>query len=147
MIGEGDEVAVHYVGKLDDGMIFDTTEGKDPFTFVVGGGLVLPKFEKNVLGMEVGESTSFLISADDAYGSVQEDLFIEIPIERVPHHIEPSVGMLLDVPFKGVKVPYPVKIIQVTDIAITIDANHPLAGKDLSFKVEVVSVLGASGKD
>jgi len=137
---EGCTVTLQYTGKLESGKIFDSTKYSEHLTYEVGISLVLPEFEKHIIGMAVGEKKDFLILTDDAYGPIQGSLVIEIPRERLPRHIEPQVGMRLEIPLKGLRVQYPVRILAVSDVSITIDANHPLAGKNLRYEVKIIKI-------
>ncbi|MEC7838974.1 MAG: peptidylprolyl isomerase [Chlamydiota bacterium] len=140
VVTKGCQVTLHYVGKFDDGKIFDTTLSNSPFTYEVGSNVVLPQFEKNILGMAIGEKKTFLILEGDAYGPIRGSLVIEVPLEKFPQHIKPEVGMRLNIPLKGLRVQYPVRVLAVSDISVTIDANHPLAGKNLRFEVEILEI-------
>lgn len=136
----GDRVAVHYIGKLNDGTVFDKTEKQSPFYLKIGSKQVLPSFEKQLIGMKVGEEKTFTILSKDGYGPLQEQLIIEVPLEKLPSHIKPKIGQRLNIPLKKNGLPYPVTIMHTSDISITIDANHPLAEKDLHFYVKMLSI-------
>ncbi|MBN1116552.1 MAG: peptidylprolyl isomerase [Bacteroidales bacterium] len=134
-----DKVKVHYKGTLSNGEIFDSSEGRNPLEFIVGTGQVIPGFDKGVEGMAVNESKTISIPSNEAYGEVREDLIQEVPKSNLPEEIKPEVGMQLvsNTP-DGQQIPLIVK--EVNDESITVDANHPLAGKDLTFEVTLVGI-------
>ncbi|MEN8142655.1 MAG: peptidylprolyl isomerase [Thermodesulfobacteriota bacterium] len=135
----GDAVKIHYKGTLDDGTVFDSSEGRDPLAFTLGGGQVIPGFDEAVTGMAVGESKSVNIPADKAYGQRNEEMIIEAPRDQVPPEITPEVGQQLQMGGPNGEVVV-VVIVEVTDDHIKLDANPPLAGKDLNFDIELVSI-------
>lgn len=135
-IKKGDKVKIEYTGKLDDGSVFDSSEGKDPIEFEVGGGHVIKGFDDAVVGMEKGQEKEVKIKTADAYGERNDELIKKIPRSQLPKDQEPKPGMML-----GIQTPQgqiPAKITSVDKENITIDINHPLAGKDLNFKIKVV---------
>lgn len=136
----GDKVKVHYTGKLDDGNIFDSSEGREPLEFTVGQNQVLPKFEESVDGLAVGESVSVHIPAAEAYGVRQDNLVVKVPKGNLPENLAPEIGMKLQTqtPEGGVMV---VKIAEIGEEDITIDANHELADKDLHFDIKLVEIV------
>ncbi len=135
----GDTVHVHYTGRLDDGTVFDSSEGRDPLAFTVGAGQVVPGFEEAVNGMQVGDSKTVRIAPGDAYGERREDLLLDVPNEQLPEGLEPEVGMELGLRGQDGQT-MPVRVAAIGDEAITLDANHPLAGEPLTFDVELVDV-------
>ncbi|MCC5916455.1 MAG: peptidylprolyl isomerase [Cryomorphaceae bacterium] len=136
----GDAVKVHYTGTLNDGSIFDSSEGKDPLEFTLGQGQMIPGFEQAVLGMSVGDKKEGVnIPSAEAYGDPSDEMVIEVPKENVPAEINPEVGQQLAVTRPDGQ-PMPVIVKEVKDEAIVLDANHPLAGKDLNFAIELVSI-------
>lgn len=139
-VQEGSIVKVHYTGKLSDGSIFDSSVQRDPLEVTLGQGKLIPGFEKAVIGMEVGDKTTADIPADEAYGARRDDLEMDIEKSQLPEEIEPEVGMQLQLNQPNGQ-PVPVQITKVEEESITIDANHPLAGKDLSFEIELVEIL------
>lgn len=136
----GDKVKVHYTGKLEDGNIFDSSEGREPLEFTVGQNQVLPKFEESVDGLAVGESVSVHIPAAEAYGVRQDNLVVKVPKGNLPENLAPEIGMKLQTqtPEGGVMV---VKIAEIGEEDITIDANHELADKDLHFDIKLVEIV------
>ena len=135
----GDTVHVHYTGKLDDGTVFDSSEGRDPLAFTVGAGQVVPGFDDAVAGMQVGDSKTVRIGPSDAYGERRDDLVLDVPTEQLPEGLEPEVGMELALRGQDGQT-MPVRVAAVGSEAITLDANHPLAGRALTFDVELVAV-------
>ena len=131
-------VTVNYTGKLEDGTVFDTslTEGREPLSVTLGQGALIPGFENSLIGMGVGESKTIEINPEDAYGQINEEAFVDVPKDKVPENVE--VGMMLQTfgP-AGVSV---VKVLEINEETVKIDANHPLAGKKLIFDVEVLSL-------
>ena len=136
---DGDKVQVHYTGKLDDGSVFDSSIGRDPLEFTIGGGKMIPGFEKGVLGMAVGESKTIRIPANEAYGQRDEDRVIKIPRAQFPPNINPEVGQQLQLREPGGHA-LMVTIAEVTDEMVTLDGNHPLAGQDLNFDLQLVQI-------
>lgn len=136
-VKEGDTVKVHYTGTLKNGEVFDSSKDKEPLEFTLGEGQLIPGFEKAVIGMAIGDSASIEIPSDEAYGEEREDLIINVPKDQLPEDITPQVGMQLQVN-QGNGQPIPVRIKEVGEAELTLDANHPLAGKDLSFEIELV---------
>jgi peptidylprolyl isomerase len=137
---KGDVVQVDYTGKLEDGTIFDSSIGREPLEFTLGQGQMIPGFEKAVLGMQVGETKTFTIPAKEAYGPHHDELVMEIPREQLPEGLDPQVGYQLQSTTSDGTIVV-VTVIEVTDTSIIVDANHPLAGKDLIFEIELVSIL------
>lgn len=136
---KGDTAQVHYTGRLEDGEVFDSSDGGEPLEFEVGAGQVIPGFDEGVRGMSVNDKKRIEIEADDAYGQRIEALVQQIAREGLNLGNEPEVGMQL-----GLQLPdgneIPVTITEVTSDSITLDANHPLAGRKLIFDVELVSL-------
>jgi FKBP-type peptidyl-prolyl cis-trans isomerase 2 len=139
IIKKGDKVKISYTGKLEDGNVFDSSEGKEPLCFEVGANQVIPGFDNNVEGMKKDEEKTFTLKVDEAYGPVREDLVQEFPKDKLPAEPEPKEGMMLIMQAPtGQQVP--AKIVEVKDDVVKIDINHPLAGKDLTFEIKVVGV-------
>lgn len=139
-VKEGDTVKVHYTGKLEDGSVFDSSVSRDPLEVTLGEGKLIPGFEKAVVGLEVGDKTTANIVSADAYGERRDDLEVTIEREQLPEDIEPEVGMQLQLNQPNGQ-PVPVQITKVEEENIIIDANHPLAGKDLTFDIELVEII------
>jgi peptidylprolyl isomerase len=136
-VRRGDNVKVHYTGKLPDGTVFDSSEGLEPLSFAVGSGQVIKGFEEAVLGMEVGESKVVEIPVAKAYGVRKEELVMQIPIAQVPPDLKPEVGLRLEMGGTHGEI-IRVSVTAITATHITLDANPPLAGKDLIFALELV---------
>ncbi len=137
---EGNTVQINYTGKLDDGTVFDSSEGKSPLEFKLGEGRIIPGFENAVLGMKVGEKKTVTIPANDAYGPYRPELTIEVPLAQLPAGTTPQVGQMLQSQTESGSV-IVVIITKVTETSVTVDANHPLAGKDLTFDIELLKIL------
>lgn len=135
----GDTVRVHYTGTLDDGAQFDSSVGKEPLEFELGSGTVLPAFDAAVEGMAVGDSKSFEIEAEEAYGRRHEELIQDIPRDQLPQDMEPEVGMQLMAQGQDGQ-SIQLAVTEVKEDAITVDGNHPLAGQNLSFSIELVEI-------
>ena len=138
-VKDGDTVRVHYTGTLDDGTEFDSSEGREPLEFVMGKKMLIPGFEKAVMGMEAGESTTVRIPAEEAYGEKEEDLIFQVPASDVPEDFEPEIGLDVQIELSDGMMAQ-ASITEVTDEYIVLDANQPLAGEALTFKIEVVSI-------
>lgn len=133
----GDTVRVHYTGRLEDGQVFDSSEGGEPLEFTVGAGDVLPGFEEAVRGMHVGDRRTFDIEPEDGYGEYHEERVRTLPRDGINLDAEPQVGMILALSLPdGTQLP--IEITEVTDTHVTLDANHPLAGRKLTFDVTLV---------
>ncbi len=133
MPNDGDQVKVHYRGTLDDGTQFDTSRGGDPLEFEVGAGQLIPGFEAAVRDLAVGESATFRLEPQDAYGEPDPSLVVQVPAAAAPDGLAVGDRVMLG---DGV----PATVVAVTDQAVTVDANHPLAGQALTFEVELVAV-------
>jgi FKBP-type peptidyl-prolyl cis-trans isomerase 2 len=136
---EGNKVQVHYTGKLEDGTVFDSSEGKAPLEFTLGEHQVIPGFEKGVVGMNEGENRTVNIPPDEGYGQRRDDLVIEVQKDSMPENVEPKEGMQLELQTaQGQRVP--VVVSEIKGDTVELDANHALAGKELTFDIELVSV-------
>lgn len=136
---QGDKVQVHYTGKLDDGSIFDTSANREPLEFTLGEGMIIPGFEVAVLGMEEGEKKTAKMPPDQAYGERNEKMLIEIGREQLPTDVEPKPGMQLKMTNQDGQ-SMVVQIAEVKDTVLVLDGNHPLAGKALTFEIELVKI-------
>lgn len=137
-IKSGDTVKVHYTGSLADGTIFDTSRDRDPLEFVTGKQMLVPGFEAAVMGREQGETINVTFPAEEGYGSSDPELIFTVPLTEVPPHITPEVGMQLQL--SSDQGDMDVTICGIGEDELELDANHPLAGKDLTFEIEIVSV-------
>ena len=135
----GNQVKVHYHGRLQDGTTFDSSEGRSPLEFEVGAGQVIKGFDDGVLGMKEGDKKTIHIPVEEAYGEKSEDMIIEFPRDQFPPDMKPEVGMQLNLRGQDGR-NFPVVISEVKDDAIVLDGNHPLAGKDLIFDIEMVEI-------
>ena len=138
-VKENNTVKVHYTGKLADGQVFDTSEGKEPLAFTLGEGRLIPGFEKGLIDMKLNEKKTINLTKDEAYGDPREDLIIEVPKSELPQEMEPEVGMgLVSRTPDGQEMN--LMVVEVRDETVVLDGNHPLAGKDLIFDLEVVEI-------
>ena len=138
-VKKGDKVKVHYTGKLTDGTVFDSSEGKTPLEFEVGAGMMIAGFDKAVHGMKIGDKKTAEIPAAEAYGNRRDEMLFDVPTSNLPEGMEPTVGMPLAMQQPD-GTPVPVKIAEVKGDTVVIDANHELAGKDLVFDIELVEI-------
>ncbi len=138
----GDVVSVHYTGKLENGEVFDSSEGKEPLSFQVGSGMVIKGFNDAVIGMREGEEKEVTLSPEEAYGYRNEELVKDVPKEMLGGQFEPEVGMMLAIQMEdGSKVP--ATITDVQKDSIVIDLNPPLAGETLNFKITLMKISDA----
>ena len=137
---EGDTVKVHYTGTLEDGSVFDTSVEREPLQFTIGEGTVIPGFEQGVIGMKLGESKTITIPADQAYGPYYEDRVWVVDRDQLPPGMEPEVGQRLQTTQANGQIVV-VTVINVSESTVTVDANHPLAGKDLTFEIQLVEII------
>lgn len=135
----GDQVHVHYTGRLDDGTVFDSSQGRDPLTFKLGSGQVIPGFDRAVTGMEIGDEKTVTIEAGNAYGEHRSELIMTVNRENVPPDLDIEVGQRLQLEKdSGEKIR--VTVTDVSPDSVTLDANHPLAGHNLTFDIRLVQV-------
>ena len=138
-VQNGNTIKVHYTGRFEDGMIFDSSMGGNPLEFTLGNHEVIPGFEDAALGMTVGDTKTVSIEPKDAYGDYNEGLVVDMPREYFPEEISPEVGMrLIIVDNNGEELP--VVVSEIHDESVRLDANHPLAGKKLIFDIELVDI-------
>ena len=138
-VKKGDTVKVHYKGTLKDGSRFDDSTDADPIEFTVGDGRVIPGFENAVIGMTAGESKTITIPVDEAYGESREELILTVERSAIPPDLNPAVDddLVLEQEDRQIRV----RVVEVTDEHVTLDANHPLAGEDLIFEIDLVEVV------
>ncbi len=137
---KGDKVKVHYKGTLQDGHQFDSSEGREPLEFLLGSGMVIAGFDEGVTGMEVGDKKTIHIPSEQAYGPSNEELIIRFDRAEIPSDIPLEIGSTLNMHQDGLGQVIPVVVKEVTDTYVVLDANHELAGKDLIFELELVSI-------
>jgi FKBP-type peptidyl-prolyl cis-trans isomerase SlpA len=138
-VKKDDKVKVHYTGKLSNGEVFDSSLEREPMEFQVGSGQLIPGFENGVIDMKVSEKKTIVIPSEEAYGEARKELIQEVPKDRLPEDIKPEVGMgLVSKTPEGQEIQLVVK--EVKDDAIVVDGNHPLAGQELTFEVEVIEI-------
>lgn len=135
----GNTIKIHYTGKLDDGTVFDSSKEREPLEFKLGEGGLIKGFEDAVLGMSVGDTKTIRIAADQAYGVYRDDLVMSVSKTQFPPDIDPKEGVMLCLrhPDGGT---IDAMITEVREDSVTLDANHPLAGKDLTFDLEMVEI-------
>lgn len=136
----GDAVRIHYTGKLDDGTVFDSSREREPLEFTLGEGRIIPGLEAAVEGMAEGESTEAEIPAERAYGPRRDDLLVQVDRDRLPSEIEPQPGLQLQMRTPEGQL-MPVTVARVEEDVVVMDANHPLAGQDLTFELELVEIV------
>lgn len=136
---KGDTVRVHYTGTLDDGSEFDSSRGRDPLEFTVGSGQVIQGFDDAVEGLSPGEDVEVRLEAEDAYGARRDELIVSVGRSEVPADFSPTVGTVVELTHPSGQ-RFPGRVTEVGDEAISIDANHPLAGQALTFSIELVEI-------
>jgi len=137
----GDTVRVHYRAKLHDGSVFDETFDRGPLRFTIGEGQLIPGFEEAVVGMKPGDSKTTELPAEMAFGPYQEDMVVVVPKSRFANlEEEPEVGERLPIPQPDGP-PIEVTVTEITESTVTVDANHPLAGENLSFDLELIEIV------
>jgi peptidylprolyl isomerase len=138
----GDTVRVHYEGQLSDGTIFDSSLEREPIEFILGQDTVIPGFEQAVLGMEAGESKDVSVPPEDGFGEYSEDLVVNIEKSMLPPDINPELGMQLEVSSEEEEeTPRVFTIADIAEDSVTLDGNHPLAGEEIAFKIELLEIL------
>jgi peptidylprolyl isomerase len=137
---QGDTVKVHYTGTLGDGTVFDSSREREPLEFTIGGGQLISGFEQTVIGMNPGESRNTRILAADAYGTYRDDLVLEVDRDRFPPDMKPEAGLQMEVrrPDGFTQM---VMITETSESSVTLDANHPLAGQDLFFDIQLMEII------
>ncbi|WP_295314785.1 peptidylprolyl isomerase [Roseobacter sp.] len=138
-VKSGDTVAIHYTGTLTDGTTFDSSEGRDPLEFVVGSGQIIPGLDTAMPGMKEGEKKTVEIPSEQAYGPVNPEMRQAVPREGIPDEIPLEIGTQLQMQTPDGQA-MPVMVVEVDESTVTLDANHPLAGKDLRFDIELTKI-------
>ena len=136
----GDTVKVHYTGTLDDGTIFDTSVESEPLEFTVGAGEVIPGFDEAIVDMQPGQSKTTRIPAHEAYGEYHPEMVLTVGRDQFPDHISPEIDQQLQLGNSEGQT-FVVTITAVTDDKVTLDGNHPLAGKDLTFELQLIEIV------
>jgi peptidylprolyl isomerase len=134
-----DKVKIHYRGTLDDGTLFDESYEGEPLEFTIGEGMVIPGFEKGIIGMDIGEKKQIHIPTTEAYGNRSEDLIIEFPMDSIPDDLKIEVGDLLQLQLAPEQV-VDVVVIEIKEESVVFDANHRLADQDLNFEIELLEI-------
>jgi len=137
---QGDTVNIHYTGKLEDGTVFDTSRSRRPLQFTIGKGQVIAGFEQAVIGMNLGESKTTTIPVEQAYGQRRQDRIVTVQRDQLPPDLNPAVGQRLELTQMDDQTLL-VTVTAMTDTTLTLDANHPLAGKDLTFDIELIKIV------
>jgi len=146
MIQDGKFALVHYTGTTGEGEMFDTTEGREPFEFEIGQGHVIPSFEDAIKSLAIDEEKEIFIKADDAYGAYNEEMKQKVPLAEISQFLTPEVDLVIQVMTQeGQQIP--ARIAEVSDEEVTLDFNHPLAGKDLKFQLKLVGVNDAATQE
>ena len=136
----GDTVKVHYTGKLDDGTVFDTSADREPLQFTIGEGKLIPDFEQAIIGMNPGDSKTIQITSDNAYGPHHKEMVMEVDRSEFPADLEPKVDQRLQVRQQDGQA-FAVTVTDVSETKVTLDGNHPLAGKDLTFDIQLSEIV------
>jgi peptidylprolyl isomerase len=137
---KGNKVKVHYTGKMAEGIVFDSSEGAEPLEFELGSGMVIEGFDSGVTGMKIGDKKTINIPMEHAYGPVSEENIIKIPRTEIPEDMEIQIGMVLNMHQDGTGQVMQVTIADFDEQSVVLDGNHPLAGKDLIFDLELVEI-------
>jgi FKBP-type peptidyl-prolyl cis-trans isomerase 2 len=136
---EGDTVKVHYTGTLEDGTVFDSSRKRDPLEFTIGDGNIIPGFEEAVVGMVEGESKTIAIPPEEAYGMHQDEMVMSVGRDQLPPDLKPEIGQQLQSRQSDGQIAV-FLVTEVDETSITVDANHPLAGKELTFEIELMEI-------
>ena len=139
-VKHGDTVKIHYTGKFEDGRVFDTSVGREPLEFTVGANQVIPGFEKGIVGMNQDESRTITIPPDEAYRPHHREMVLDIPRNEFPPNIQPEVGQQLELQQPNGQAVI-VMVVEVSESCVTLDGNHPLAGKDLIFDIQLIEII------
>ncbi|HXY53173.1 MAG TPA: peptidylprolyl isomerase [Nitrospirota bacterium] len=136
----GDTVRVHYTGRLEDGTVFDTSRSRHPLQFTLGNGQVIAGFENAIAGMNIGESKTTVIPVEQAYGPRRDDMIVTVKRDELPHDLDAKIGQRLELTQMDNRTIL-VTVTNVTESSLTLDANHPLAGRTLTFDIELVGIV------
>ena len=135
----GDTVKVHYTGRFEDGTVFDTSIERDPLQFKIGDGRMIPGFEQAVVGMNPGESQTTKVLASEAYGQYHEEMVLTVERDQLPADMELTVDQQLQIPQEDGRIVI-VTVTAVSESSVTLDGNHPLAGQDLTFDIQLIEI-------
>jgi len=138
-VREGDVVHVHYTGKLQEGEVFDSSQEKEPLQLKIGEGKIIPGFEQALIGMQPGEKKTFDLAPEEAFGDRKDELVHVIERKQVPPDLKLEVGMQLALEAQGQEA-IPAQVVDLSETTVTLDTNHPLAGKALTFEIDVVDI-------
>lgn len=141
----GDKIKVHYHGQLLDRTVFDSSEGRAAFEFEVGRGMVIKGFDEGVMGMVVGDKKTISIPVEDAYGPEDPQMIMDFPLDRFPQDIKPELGMQLNMTNEAGQ-HFPVIVTHISEQSVMLDGNHPLAGEDLIFDLELIEIGAAPSR-
>jgi len=139
-VKHGDTVKIHYTGKLEDGTIFDTSAKRDPLQFIIGAGQVVSGFEQAIVGMNPSESKTVKVPTDKAYGPHREEMVLVVDRNKIPKNLKLELGQELQIPQEDGQKTI-VAVTNISESSVTLDANHPLAGKDLTFDIQLIEIL------
>ena len=139
-VKHGDTVKIHYTVKLEDGTIFDTSAKRDPLQFIIGAGQVVSGFEQAIVGMNPSESKTVKVPADKAYGPHREEMVLVVDRNKIPKNLKLELGQELQIPQEDGQKTI-VAVTNISESSVTLDANHPLAGKDLTFDIQLIEIL------
>ena len=139
-VKHGDTIKVHYTGKLNNGEVFDSSRNREPLEFTVGERALIAGFEEGTIGMNIGDIKTITLPCDQAYGQKREELIVEIPLAELPEKIKPVKGLRMTLHQANGQT-IPVTITGVSATAVTLDANHPLAGQELTFEIEIMEII------
>jgi len=139
-VKKGDKVKLHYTGRLEDGKVFDSSKEREPIQFEAGAGEIIKGLDEAIIGMEPGEKKDISVASDNAYGNYDKKLLIDVPKDKLPEDVKPEKGAILNLVDKQGR-SIPSKVTEIKENSIQVDANHPLAGKDLDFEIEVVEIV------
>ena len=141
IVADGDLVRVNYIGRFADGSIFDSSEGNEPLEFIVGAGQVIYGFDKAVVGLKIGESRKVVVSPAEGYGEHLPEMVAEIERQQIPDHEKLLLGSMLEVSVEDGQT-LEVQVVEISDTTVVLDGNHPLAGKELHFEIEMLDFPG-----
>lgn len=141
----GDKVKVHYTGKFRGNQVFDSSKDREPIMFTIGSGEIIAGFEKAVIGMNPGEQKTIQVNSDEAYGPVLNELITQVEKNKIPPHIHLEEGTLLQIGDQQEGPTAIVRIAKIDNNTVTLDANHPLAGKDLIFEIKLLEIIPTLG--